>query len=274
MRNLLLFFTRYSSFFLFLFLEAVSFFFIVRYHSYQKSHFINSANAVTGKVYGTYDNFTTYMQLNTINDSLHHENARLRNRQLAYYERYDQLPDTICSIAMDQQYAFIPAKVINNSVNSLNNYITLNQGKNHGIKREMGVVNAEGIVGIVKSTSGNFSSVMSLLHKDSKVSAKLKQNGYIGTLQWEGGSPYFVDLVGIPSHVRLQEGDSVVTSGYSSIFPENIPVGVIEEFENPKGDNFYKVKVSLSAKFQALHHVYVVNYYFKEEREQLEAGNE
>jgi rod shape-determining protein MreC len=169
-----------------------------------------------------------------------------------------------------QQYSFITAKVINNSVNRRNNYLTLNAGSLQGIKPEMGVISSEGIVGIVKDTSKHFCSVMSFLHKDSKISAKLKKSGYIGSLVWDGYDASRASLKDIALHVQFAKGDTIVTSSYSSIFPEDIMIGRVEDFETKAGDNFYDITIRLSTDFSKLSYVYIVNNVLKEEQQQLE----
>ena len=169
-----------------------------------------------------------------------------------------------------QQYTFVTAKVINNSVNRRNNYLTLNKGGLQGIKPEMGVVCAEGIVGIIKDTSGHFSSVLSLLHKDARISAKVKKSGYIGSLVWDGYDFRHATLKDIALHVKLTRGDSIVTSSFSSIFPEGIMIGTVEDIETKEGDKFYSITVKLSTDFSNLSSVYIVENMLKGEQQSLE----
>jgi rod shape-determining protein MreC len=148
----------------------------------------------------------------------------------------------------------------------------LDKGSDSGIKPEMGVITARGVIGIVKDVSEHYCSVMSFLHKDSKVSARFRKNSYIGSLTWDGHHPLYATLSDIPKHVVFAKGDTVETSSYSSVYPEGIPIGVIEETTLDKGGNFFISQVRLLEDFQKLSYVYVVNYLFKEERNKLEEG--
>jgi rod shape-determining protein MreC len=168
-----------------------------------------------------------------------------------------------------QQYTFLTARVVNNSINRRNNYLTLNKGSLQGVQAEMGVICPDGIVGIVKDVSEHFSSVISVLHKDSRISTKIKKNGYIGSLMWEGYNAGYAILKDIPKHVKLAVGDTLVTSQFSAIFPEGIMVGVIDKFDSKPGD-FYLIDVKLSTDFDNLSYVYLVTNVLKEEQKKLE----
>jgi rod shape-determining protein MreC len=173
-----------------------------------------------------------------------------------------------------QSYVYSSAKVINNSTNKRQNYITLDKGGINGIKPEMGVISSKGVVGIVKNVSGNFSSVMSVLHEKNKLSAKIKKSGYFGSLVWGNNSYRIADLKDIPNHVKLAIGDTIVTSGFSSIFPENILIGTVKEFDLPEGNNFYNIKVEFAEDYKRISHVYIIRSLLKEEKELLESQNQ
>jgi len=138
----------------------------------------------------------------------------------------------------------------------------------------MGVISSKGVVGIIKNVSDHFSSVMSVLHEKNKLSAKIKKSGYYGSLVWEGNNYREAELKDIPNHVKLAIGDTIVTSGYSSIFPENILIGTVKEFDLPKGNNFYNIKIEFTEDYKNLSHVYIVRSLLKEEKEKLEAQNQ
>jgi rod shape-determining protein MreC len=165
-------------------------------------------------------------------------------------------------------YQYLPARVIYNSVNKQNNFITVNKGRLQGVYPEMAVASDQGVVGIVISTSDNFASVLPILNRDFHLSAKIKRNNYFGIIEWDGRSSEIVLLKEIPVHIDIQEGDSVVTSGYSAIFPEGISVGVVESV-TPSDGNFHEVKVKLATDFRNLVHVNLIRYYFKAEQESL-----
>jgi len=175
------------------------------------------------------------------------------------------LSDSISGV----KFTYSTARIINNSINKQNNYITLNAGSNEGIQREMGVITKDGVVGIVASVSNNFSTVISLLNTNLKVSAKHKRTGFYGSLYWDGLNYREVILSEIPQHVNLVEGDTIVTSGYSSIFPPDIPLGTIKEFDL-KGGNFYIVKVKLLSDFKRLDYVCIIKSHLAAERKIIE----
>ena len=270
MRNIFTFLWRSHFFILFLLFEVLCVYLIVQNNTYQRASFINSSNALSASIYSSVNDFSDYLSLKKTNEMLANENALLRMQlKAAFYEnKYDTIhrKDT----TLRQQYTYIPAKVINNSVGKRNNYLTLNKGSMHGIKPEMAVISSTGVVGIVKDVSEHFCSVLSLLHKDTRISAKLSKTAYFGSLVWQGGNPQYATLMDIPKHVQLKAGDLIVTSGFSSIFPENITVGTIEKFEIKPGDNFYTIKVLLSTNFNKINYVYVVSNLYKEEVKQLE----
>jgi rod shape-determining protein MreC len=274
MRSLFQFFVRFSSFFIFLILEVIAFVFIIRDHAYQNAGFVNSANEVVGRTYESINNTKEYLRLKEINDSLRDENARLRGAQFASYRDETYTVDANCNNDFSQIYTFISAKVINKTTDKANNYITINRGSKQGIKKDMGVITDHGIVGIVTTVSEHFAVVMTVLHKDSKISVKIGQSNYTGSLVWEGKNPRECDVVNVPNHVKVAVGDTVYSTGYSSIFPENIMVGRIKKATVPSGSNFYEITVTLSTNFESLPYVYVVNYLYKKEQAEVEQNND
>ena len=169
-----------------------------------------------------------------------------------------------------QKYTYVPAKVVNNSTDRRSNYLTINRGILHGVESEMAVLSSDGIVGIVKDVSKNYASVISVLHKNSSISAKLGESGYIGSLVWGGADPQIAQLMDIPNHVQLEAGMQVQTSGYSSMFPNAISVGEVRSFEIKEGDNFHSIDVSLNTNMNSVSIVYVVNNLMKIEQKELE----
>ncbi|MEX0811063.1 MAG: rod shape-determining protein MreC [Chitinophagales bacterium] len=274
MRNLFLFIERYRTFLLFLLLEGFCFFLVINFHSYQRSSFLNSANFVTGNVYKTYDNAISYLYLGRVNDSLRVENARLYSQLPNAHGRIPEPEKEICEFDPPQIYKYISAKVINNSTDKVNNYITLDIGRKDGIEKNMGVIGPKGVVGIVTNVSENFASVMSVLHKDCRISAKIKRSNYSGSVSWNAYSNRQAELIGIPNHVDIVKGDTVLSSGFSSVFPEDVPIGIVDDYSIPNGSNFYDIKINLFTEFSRLHYVYVVNYLFKSEKKKLEALND
>ena len=274
MRNLILFLTRYSSFFIFIVLEAFCFLVIYSTHDFHRASLFHSANLVSGNIIKTQYNIKQYLKLKAENDSLRTENAVLRSSHIDAFRSSNSTSDTVCTDDMNQIYSYVPAKVLQKSSTKFNNYFTLDKGSKHGIMPEMGVVGSNGIVGIVIDVSSNFSAVMSVLHSEAIISCMLKNKGYEGKISWSGPSPVLAELSGIPQHVILQKGDTVLTSGYSSIFPDNYIIGTIESFYLPAGSNFYNATVKLSTNFQDIQYVYIVNYLYKDERKFLESAYE
>ncbi len=218
------------------------------------------------------------MKVENANQRLLEENSRLHNRSIESFhslkKQFDVVKDTIRitgdTLNIIQQYTYTTARVINNTTNRKYNFMTLNKGKLHGIKENMGVVSSDGIVGIVKDVSDHFSTAVSLLNVRLGISAKLKKNNYPGLIQWAGFNPHEVSFMEIPAQMPLELGDTIITSGYSTIFPEGIIVGTINNFELNEENNTYKINVNLGADYLTLNHVYVIGNLLREEQLQLE----
>ena len=274
MRNLITFIRKYSFFFLFLGMEALAFYLILKNNHFQGSSFLNSTNKVAGGIYSKYSDLTEYVNLKEVNNDLSNENKLLRENQLGSFVKVFSENIIVKDTIYKRKYLYTKAKVINNSTNKQNNYLTLSIGFNNGVKNGMGVIGPSGIVGVVKDVSANYSSVVSVLHRESKISVKLKKSDYFGSMQWDGEDYRLTVLKDIPNHVLLTEGDTVVTSGYSSIFPEGLPTAIIKTFEVPEGENFYEIKMQLLNDFRQLTYVYVVKNNTSMEVKQLESGRE
>ncbi len=278
MRNLWLFLIKNYALFLFLVLEITSITLLINGNNYQRSTIINSANGVVGNWFSMVSKTEDYLSLSVVNDSLATENERLKNelKSTFYISKIDSgiLTDTLTAndTVTLKQYRYITAKVINNSIIKRNNYITLNRGSLNGIKRNMGVVCSNGIVGIVKDVSPHFSTVISLLHKDIKISAQTMSTLDFGSLVWDGINPRRAQLIDIPNHVTIRKGDKVVTTAFSSIFPEGINIGVINNASIETGDNFYSIDVELSTPFEHLEYVYVIDNRMAAEQLKIEEG--
>lgn len=270
MRNLLLFISKYHVFFIFLLLEAVSFSLYIRFNYYQRASFINTANEVTGNFYSGVSSVEEYFALRSINDDLQRENAELRAR-LNESMRLDTARFQLkLDTQLRQKYTYMPADVVKNSVNRANNFITLNKGSAQGVEQGMGVITDQGVAGVIFKVSENFSVAMSLLNKNFKIPPKIEENNYFGSITWNGDDPRYASFEDLNMYVPVKEGQKVVTSNNSNIFPENIPIGVIEEKYVPPGSNFYKIKVRLFTNFETLRKVYVVKNLLKTEQDLLE----
>ena len=274
MRNLLRFLWKYSNLVLFISLEVLCFYFVFKNNSYQKAGWINSSNEVSGNLFTTANSIKEYFALKETNELLAAENARLHSQALGAYAKFINTEITVSDTVLKQQYTYLYADVVNNSVNRRNNYLTLNKGSNHGIAPEMAVITSNGIVGITKDVSPNFSTVLSILNKDAKISAKIKRTDEIGSLVWEGGDYRFGLLLDIGTHVKLKVGDTVVTNNFSAIFPNNIPIGTIESFKPREGGEFYAIKIKYIANLKNITQVYVINNIFRKEQQQLELNSQ
>jgi rod shape-determining protein MreC len=271
MRNFFLLIRKYNFFIVFLLLEVASGILLVRNSTYQRAALISTSNELVGKVYTAYSNVTDYLVLGETNRILSAENARLRRADsVSFYDpsfRVLRVNDTIGL----QQYEYISARVVNNSVSRVNNYITLDKGSLQGIQPEMAVMGSNGVVGIVKDVSEHFSTVISLLHSSTKISSKIKKNDYFGSAVWDGENPQIAKLLDIPSHAQVKVGDTIVTSSYSGIFPRDILVGIVSGI-GTSGESFKEIKLKLATDFQKLSYVYVVRNLLKSERDTLEAN--
>ena len=268
MRNLILLFVKYGNIFLFISLELLCLGLVAKYNASQNEIFVNSTNILSGNLYSGVNNIKQYFQLSAISDSLALENARLRKRLYNTEVNESNRRDSILDQDSMLQYSYVSAKVINNSINLNNNKITLNKGASSGIRRRMGVIDANGIVGITKEVSNKFSIVLSILHREVKVSAAIKSKGYFGSMQWLSNNPTLLDLVDISRHANVTIGDTIVTSGYSTKFPPDITLGVIDTFWLEEGNDSYSIKVKLNNDISNLQNVYVVDNILS--REQLE----
>ena len=271
MRNLLFFVYKYYVFFMFFTLEIFSFVIIYRFNNFQKASFVNYTTGVTSSFYTTINNTRQYFNLRQVNDSLQMENARLHSQLITSYYQNTFTPKLVNDTIYKQQYEYIPATVVNNSVTKRNNYITLNRGREHGILPEMGVISENGIVGIVMSVSDHYCTVLSLLNNNCKISAKIKKNGAFGSLVWDGSDPRYARLLDVNKHVPLATNDEVITSNFSTIFPEGIPIGRIYSHSLDAGDNFHTIKVELNTDFGTVSSVYIIRNLIKAEQKLLES---
>ena len=270
MRNFFKFLLRNSNTLLFLGLEILCFVMVVSFNDYQRSSFLSSANRISGSVYASTSRINHFFSLVDENKILSVENVRLRN-QLNEWKakvatgsiyRSDTLPEP--------QYFYRDAKVVNNSVNKARNFMTIDKGRGSGIVKDMAVVSPQGVVGTVWNTSDNFATVIPLINTQLKISGRLKSTNYFGSIEWDGLSPRFVWLTEIPIHAPVSMGDSVVTSGFSSIFPDDLLIGEVEDVETDKGGGFYNIKVKLAVDFQSVSYVEVIENRLQNEQIQLE----
>lgn len=275
MYRVFLFFVKYNGAFAFVIMEVIAFsFYFTRNINPNKASFISSANGFLGGVYETSSKVSRYWNLSAVNDSLARENAelkmRLPNSKFSSLVKSNIQEDT----TLKQYYAYVDAKVINNTTHRPHNFLTLNRGKKQQLALNAGVINGngKGIVGVTLKSSDNYTVVMSILNVDTRVSAKILGNDYFGVLVWNGLDARYMTLESVPKHAFVQKGDTVATSGFSTVFPGGILIGTIEDFYQPSGLNFYTIKVRLFNDVNNAQYVYVVDNLFKEERIKLEKG--
>ena len=273
MRNLLNFFLKYNYWFLFIFLEVISFALLFRFNHYQGSTFFTTSNRMVGLVYEAANQVTGYFHLKDINDDLVQKNVELELQ-------VERLRSALMELTMDSTeiermksdallgYDLYRANVINNSLTHADNYITLNKGENDGIRSEMGVISGSGVVGIVYQTSPNYSVVIPILNSKSSISCKIKRSDYFGFLKWDGGSSQYATVKDMPRHSLFTLGDTIVTSGHSAVFPGGIPIGTVEDISDSHDGLSYLLKVKLFTDFGRLNDVRVIAR--KEQEEQLE----
>lgn len=243
---------------------------------YQHYVYFTSAGSVASAIYNTTSNVTSYFHLRDINEDLQHRNAMLElemlslKNQLQQYREL-QYADSMSVVPALSNYDFIIAHVINNSVSRPYNYITIEKGALDNIKPEMGVVDQNGVVGIVNVVAPHTARIISILNPNLRLSCKVKGSDYFGSLVWDGKSPREAVLEEMPRHVKFNKGDTIVTSGYSAVFPEGIPVGIIVNHEKEHNDNFYSLRIKLLTDFTQLSTVRVVSNKLRPELQKLEA---
>ena len=270
MQNLIYLFVRYGGIILFFFLEAVCMYLVVEFNQKQNDIYTTSSNRVIGMIYDKANDAAQYIHLSAANDSLAAENARLYAQlDNAKYINTLQL-DSVNNDIYGQRYTYISAKVINSSYTRHNNYLTIDKGSTSGISPDMGVISNGGIVGIVTNVSENFSTIISILHRQSRISGAIKGRGHYGGIIWKSQSPKKVNLIDIPKHATPAVGDTIQTTGYSTSFPEGIMIGTISDFVLTSGSNFYDIEVDLVNDLSNIQYVYVVNNLTRTEQLELE----
>jgi len=262
----------YRAFLLLLFIEIICLWLLIGNNPYHSAAFFRTSNAITGNMYKAKENITQYFSLPRINEGLASDNARLREllSQTQVPIIVNTETDSLRLRNGVYNFDYLAAKVINNSTRFTHNYLTINKGRSSGVEAGMGVISANGIVGKVMSVSENFATVSSLLNIDVYVSTYLKRNNTFSSVHWDGRNIEETKLMYVPRHIQLEKGDTIVTSGYNSIFPENLLVGFIDDFSLDETASFYDIDVKLSNDFSRLAYVYVIKNPLKEERLQLE----
>jgi rod shape-determining protein MreC len=269
MRSLLNFLARYNNLIIFLILEGIALYLLATGNTYQNTRFVNGIRGLTHGIEEKINNTRTYLSLRDINESLAAETVALKNRLEGLNKPDNSLFFSVSDSIYKQQYVHTSAEVINNSINRQKNFFTIDKGERQGIKVDMAVISEDGVAGVIVGCSENYSVAMSLVNIDFKLSARLKTNGYFGSLSWDGRDYRNAILSEIPQHVLVNVGDTIETTGYSAIFPEGIMVGTVSDFEKVGGD-FYKIIISVKADFKRIHFVDVIGNMKKTEELNLE----
>jgi len=270
MRSLLNFLIRHSNLILFLVLEGIAIIMLSSTHSYHNSISSNFFGGITARLNSNVESVKSFTRLRQINRQLVYENALLRQK-VEGTERIVIIRDTIVSDTIKKvKFTYVSARVVKNSVNKQKNFFTLDRGFNSGITNGMAVMSSEGIAGVIVGASQNYSVVMSVLNIDFKQSVKISKNDYFGSMSWNGKNHRFAQVTEIPHHVDVSEGDTIVTTGFSALFPEGIMVGTVEG-EPVMGGDFLYLNIKLATDFKQLTNVYILKSQYKGERLGLEA---
>lgn len=255
MQNLLKILSRYSNFLVFILLEVVAFLLLSFNSAYPRSSMLSTANRLIAWQYEWTSTLTDYLQLRTINEQLLQENAQLRN----------ELAASTCYEA-----GYMPARVVQMTTDRSHNYLTINRGENDGVYEGMGVRNDEGVVGIVRTVGEHYSVVQPIINVSSKLSCRFSKDDYIATLEWPGKDCRYARLADVATHMTVEPGDTIVTSGLSPAFPEGVPVGIVEQCQLGAGDSYYTIRVRLNTDFRRLKNVETIGNTDRMELEELQ----
>lgn len=271
MKSLLKFILRHSNFLVFLLLEVGALLLVVNNNDYPHSRYLSTANKVVAWNYRVMDAITSYFGLRHTNLLLAEENAMLRNELTRLQNLAEDSIENSYQYAHLQQY-YIPARVIQITTHNAHNYLTINKGEKDGIYEGMGVICSEGVVGIVRTVSEHFAIVIPTIHTSAGISVRMQKNQYIATVTWDGKNPRYANLIDVASHIYVEEGDTVVTSGLTPIFPANIPVGIVENSHLGEGDCYYTIRIKLATNYRQIEYVNVIGNPMTEEENKLHDG--
>ena len=266
MRNIIDFLIKNIHSITFTLLLSFSFVQIIDKNYYHNSKFNFYSNSLVNTINDFKQSFTEYFGLKIINDNLILENTILKNNTINITEND--------SVFKEENYSYIAAKIISNSIKFSKNFITINKGINQKINIDDGVISSKGVIGIINNTSNKFSTIISILNTDLIINAKIKSTNHFGSLSWDANNFQTMNLDDVPKSAPIKNGDTIQTGGMSSIFPENIPIGKIVDYSIPDASNYYKIKVKLFEDIGSVKNVYVVKNNFKQEIKNLEKSNE
>ncbi len=270
MFNLIQLLIKLSAFLVFVLLEVICFSLVVRYNGNQEKVYTSTVNRFTGYLQEKSAATYKYFQLYDDNKLLAKENARLLDRLANVGINVQNPLDTAWADTLRPKYTFLEAQVIKNSINQNHNYITLNKGSKDGVTPNSGLVTDDGVVGIVRKVSKNYSVAMSVLHRQAIVNARVRHKNYFGPMVWKSDNIHVFNLDNIPKDAPVTKGDTIETSGYSTMFPPGITLGVVDKMWMDPGSNFFTIEVKSFLKLSNIQHAYIVRNIFKEEQAQLE----
>ena len=270
MQHIVYFLTKNKYFLLFLFLEIIAISLTIKSHSYHRSKLINSSNFITGSIYNNFNSINNYFYLKTYNDELLEENTKLKNLISSNNKKQAvKKLNSLNSLIYNNKYEYISAKVIKNDFTKANNRLTINRGKNDGVTTELGVISSKGIIGVTTNVSNKYATVMSIINENTRINAKPFRDNHYGTLTWNGSDYNTLQLEDLPIQTNIKIGDTIITGGKSTIFPEGILVGKIKDFKI--NNNKYEIiNVSLFNDMSAIYYINIITNIDKQEINDLE----
>ena len=272
MQQIIFFLIRNKNFLLFIVLFSISIFLTIQSHSYHKNNFVNSSNSITGGIYTIKSSITNYFNLREENEILIDENTRIRIQLESYKSKV--VNQNIDTNSILSKYYFVSAKVINNSFSKTKNKLTIDKGERDSIQLDLGVITSKGIVGIIDNVSNKYATIQSILNTNSQINAKLKNVKHFGSLVWNTEDPNVIQLIDIPRLAPVKIGDTIVTGGKSTIFPEGILIGAVIDFELTEDKNSQNLNIQLFNDMTNLQHVYIIDNLDSQEIINLEKGLE
>ena len=270
MQQIIFFLIRNKNFLLFIVLFSISISLTIQSHSYHKNNFINSSNSVIGGIYTIKSSITNYFNLRKENEILIDENTRIRIQLESYKSKV--VNQNIDTNSILSKYYFVSAKVINNSFSKTKNKLTIDKGERDSIQLDLGVITSKGIVGIIDNVSNKYATIQSILNTNSQINAKLKNAKHFGSLVWNTQDPNVIQLIDIPRLAPVKIGDTIVTGGKSTIFPEGILIGAVVDFELTEDKNSQNLNIQLFNDMTNLQHVYIIDNLDSQEIINLEKG--
>lgn len=276
MRNIIIFIRQFFNFFLFLILMGISLAILINYNKTYNAVFSNIGYEMTGSIGKKYSSIENYFHLKEENQKLALQNAELLNKSPNAFATPDTGRVTRADSTLKdssgriRRFSYLPAQVVNNSTTGQNNYITIFRGSKQGVHKDMGIMSAAGIAGRIVEVSDNYSLAMSLLNRNSRVSAMLKNGNNTGMIEWDGSNAQYVILRNIPRSVKIKKGDTVLTSNLATFFPEGVMVGTVADIANESSSNFYLLRIKTATNFYTLQNVFLVDNLLINEQKNLE----